>query len=215
MSGAEAIAVLGIISSIISIIDGTKQVYDAASNTKGLPEAFSEVAARLPIVQDILNSAKGYVEGGNAGEDVCKGAKKVVEGCELKAEKLNKLFEKVVPADGASRAERYLSAVRTLGKGSRVETLMKGMLEDVQLLGIKHDMAAETDQQRRKLASAIKEVAALQASLPEHAIDETGFNATHTGSGHIYQSQGDQFNNPGSGHIYHAQSMNFGAQGKN
>ena len=50
MSGAEAIAILGVISSIISIVDGTKQVYDAATNAQGLLEAFREVDARLPIV---------------------------------------------------------------------------------------------------------------------------------------------------------------------
>jgi hypothetical protein len=50
MSGAEAILVLRVISSIISIIDGTKQVYDAAKNVQGLPGAFREVAARLLIV---------------------------------------------------------------------------------------------------------------------------------------------------------------------
>lgn len=46
MSGAEGIAVLGVIASIITIIDGTKKVYDAATNPQGLPEAFREVANR-------------------------------------------------------------------------------------------------------------------------------------------------------------------------
>lgn len=44
MSGAEVIAVLGVISSVIAIVDGTKKVYDAASDAHGLPEAFREVA---------------------------------------------------------------------------------------------------------------------------------------------------------------------------
>ena len=58
MSGAETIAVLGFISSIISIVDGNKQAYDAAKNAQGLPEAFREVAGRLPTVRNILGSAK-------------------------------------------------------------------------------------------------------------------------------------------------------------
>jgi hypothetical protein len=40
MSGAGAILVLGVISSVISIVDGAKQEYAAAANTEGLPEAF-------------------------------------------------------------------------------------------------------------------------------------------------------------------------------
>ena len=215
MSGAEAVAILGIISSVISIVDGTKQVYDAASNTNGLPEAFREVATRLPMVHDILDSAKQNIMEGDTSKDSYKAAKNVVEGCQSKAQKLEKLFQKVIPADDASRAERYLLAVKTMGKGNRVETLMKRLLEDLQLLAIKQDMVTESGTREMELARAIKEVAALQPSLPEHATDEPAFIATHSGSGAINQAQGYQFNNPGSGHVYHAQSMNFGSNGKN
>lgn len=214
MSGAEAIAILGIISSVVAIVDGAKQVYDAASNAESLPEAFREIAARLPIVQDILCSARRYIEGGGADEDVCKGARAVLKSCEVKAEKLKKLFTEVIPADGSSRRKRYLSAVKTLGKGSSVENLMKGVLGDVQLLAIEHGMVTETDQRGDQLAKAIKEVADLPTSLPGNATDDTGFTASHSGSGHIYQSQGEQFNNTGSGHSYHAQTMTFSSNGK-
>jgi hypothetical protein len=63
MSGAEATAVLRVIASIISIVDGAKKVYDAAANAQGLPEAFREVAARLPIVQNIIGLAKRHIDG--------------------------------------------------------------------------------------------------------------------------------------------------------
>jgi hypothetical protein len=123
ISGAEAIAVLGVISSIISIVDEIKQVYDTATNAQSLPEAFREVAGRLPIVANILRSANKYIE---KDKDSCKGVKEVVEACQTKAEKLDGLFNNVVPADGASRKQRYFSAVMALGKGNEVEKLMKG-----------------------------------------------------------------------------------------
>ena len=215
MSGAEAITVLGIISSVIQIVDGIKQVYDAASDTNGLPEAFREVAARLPIVHEILKSAKRHIHEGGTNEGSCKAAKNVVEDCQSKAQKLEKLFQNVIPVDGASRVERYISAVKALGKGNRVETLMKEMLEDLTLLAIKHGMVTETDRREKELVKAIEELAALPPSLSERATDEPAFIATHYGSGAINQAQGDQFNNPGNGHIYHAQAMNFNHNGKN
>lgn len=214
MSGAEAIAILGVISSVVAIVDGTKQVYDAASNAKGLPEAFREAAAQLPIVHNILSSAKKYIEEGDANEGSCREAKDVVEDCKKKAEMLRKLFHKVIPAEDASRREKYILAVRTLGKGSRVETLMEGILKGVQLLAIDHGMVT-AESQRKEVAEAIKQVAALPPSLPERAIEETSFSATHSGSGAINQVQGDQYGNPGSGQFYHAHSMNFGPNGKN
>lgn len=61
MSGAKAITVLGVISSIITIVDRTKQVYDAAANVSSLLKAFSEVANRISIVRNILDLAKGYI----------------------------------------------------------------------------------------------------------------------------------------------------------
>jgi hypothetical protein len=40
MSGAEAAFVIGLILSVISIIEATKTVYDAVKDAKGQPEAF-------------------------------------------------------------------------------------------------------------------------------------------------------------------------------
>ena len=39
MSGAEAVAVLGVISSIIAIVDKAKQAYDAAKDVGWVPRA--------------------------------------------------------------------------------------------------------------------------------------------------------------------------------
>ncbi len=130
MSGAEAIAVLGLISSIVDIIDEIKKVYDAATDAKGLPEAFREVAGRLPIIVNILDTARLDVR--DKDEASCKGVKPVVEACKRKAQTLKELFDRVLPADGAGTVERYWKAVKALGKGNEVEQLMKGMLVDVQ-----------------------------------------------------------------------------------
>ena len=62
---------------------------------------------------------------------------------------------------------------------------MKGILEDVQLLAINYSITTVTDTQRKKVAKAIREVAALLPSLLEHTIEGTGFTAIHSGSGPI------------------------------
>ena len=80
--------------------------------------------------------------------------KPVVDGCKEKATRLEKIFEKVVPQAGASRSDRYFFAVRTVGKGSRVESLMKGILEDVQLLAGNRVMRLATETSLRELEKA-------------------------------------------------------------
>ncbi|KAL2046478.1 hypothetical protein ABVK25_011833 [Lepraria finkii] len=58
----EAGTVIGLISAVISIIEATKTVYDAAKDAKGQPKAFRQVVARLPLVNEILKSAKERIQ---------------------------------------------------------------------------------------------------------------------------------------------------------
>ena len=58
MSGAEPIALVGLIASIITIIETSRELYDAASNAKGLHEAFRAVSKNIPLVLNILRDCK-------------------------------------------------------------------------------------------------------------------------------------------------------------
>lgn len=78
------------------------------------------------------------------------------------------MFKDVIPQADASRMERYLLAARTLGKGGTVESLMKGVLEDVQLLASSRVMELATEASIAALMrKAIEEVAAIPPSLPD------------------------------------------------
>ena len=211
MSGAEAIAVLGVISSIISIIDGTKQIYDAATNARGLPGAFREVADRLPIIESILDSAKRHIGEEKVDNDSCQGVQHIVEACEEKAKKLDELFHKAIPADGASDLKRYYKAVKAWGKGNEVENLMKGMLEDVQLLACERGMQISTKAQQEQIAKAINDVSTVSPSVPEHEYQETSFTNMNYGSGTQNNAQGENIAQ-GSARQYMSGggTMNFG-----
>jgi hypothetical protein len=207
----EASLVLGLISSVIAIVDGINQVYDAAANAEGLPEAFREVAGRLPIVQTILASARIHISAGDVDEGSCKAMQPVITQCEQKAEKLGKLFKKVVPSDDASRGERYLMAVRTLGKGGKVESLMKGILQDVQLLADNYGMRITSDLVK-ELSNAIEDVSEIQPSVPDIEFQDTTFTNNNYGEGTqtISHVQGDQYLATGSSKMYNANTMTFG-----
>jgi hypothetical protein len=62
MSGAEASLVIGLISSIITIIDTARQLYDAVEDEKGLPANFKKVASKLPLISKILEDAEKYIK---------------------------------------------------------------------------------------------------------------------------------------------------------
>ncbi|KAM5353144.1 hypothetical protein ACJZ2D_016969 [Fusarium nematophilum] len=163
MSGAE---VIGLISGIISIVDAAVKVYTATTNASGLPEAFHDVAKRLPLVHETLQTAGGHLNTTNPDEAFYKAMKPVLEGCKDKATRLAEIFEKAIPHADASRMERYLLAARTLGKGSTVESLMKGILDDVQLLAGNRVTKLATEAEIGELIRAAREVSAIPTSLP-------------------------------------------------
>jgi hypothetical protein len=116
MSGAEASTVLGIISSIITVVDKTKTIFDAAKDAKGLPEAFREVAKRLPIAHNILTAAQERIEDEDVDNESCEGVEPVVKACKKKAMRLEDVFRKALPGADASVMEQYVKAVTILGK---------------------------------------------------------------------------------------------------
>lgn len=214
MSGfAEASTILGLISAIISIIDASKKIYDAAHDTKGLPEAFREAARHLPLAENTLRSAETHAQQNNAVEDEAA-AKEVLESCKEKAAHLKRIFEAVLPKADAGRLERYYKAARGLGKGGRVEDLMRGILADVQSLTNNHTIRGPTEQQLEEVKKALMGLAAIkEPSIPDEKLEEkpsiahygTGDIMSHSGSGpqNKFADQSKQFV---------ATTMNFGTE---
>jgi hypothetical protein len=189
MSGiGEASLVLGIISSIISIIDATKQVYDAVEDEVGLPKNFKKSATKLPLVSKILEDAETYVK--NIVDESTRVAFiPTLEECKAHAGQLQELFAKVMPEEGDSRWDRYVKAARTIGKGGRVETLVGGILDDLQLLTTRFPEVT-TARGREQLANAVDDVSHMEPSLPDDFEQMSAF---------VHYGSGAQNNNTGGG----------------
>jgi hypothetical protein len=93
----EAGTVIGLISGVISIIDAARTVYDAAKDAKGQPEAFRQVAARLPLVNEILHSSKESTQ--TLDESAREALKPILESYKAKAKNLEKVFQEVLGKD--------------------------------------------------------------------------------------------------------------------
>lgn len=216
---AEVGAVLGIISAVIAIVDGTKKVYDAASDAQGLPEAFREVSARLPLIKDTLKSVREHVEDGNADAESCKAIASVIARGQEKAAKLDALFQKVMPAGDASWHERYWKAAKAMGKGSRVEDLMKGLLEDVLLITSRLGLDNAKHFDVEKLKEAISVISEIEPTIPDAELESPAFTNNNFGSGPMTNNNvmGDMKNqsNYGSGDQYQAENQTFNISKKN
>lgn len=142
-------------------------------------------------------------------EDTAKAVKPVFETCKANAKALRDIFEEVVPGDEAGRLERYLMALKTVSpkKKHRVEDMMKGILEKLQLLQTHHyfksaEAGAEID--FTKIATGIEEMKHVESSIPQ---DDTG-KVTHSGPGsiNINSGKGEQYNNSITGGKHNTQN---------
>jgi hypothetical protein len=203
MSGAE---VIGLISGVIAIIGTAKTVYDAAADAKGQPEAFRQVAARLPLVIGLLDSAKGGVQKLNVTEQ--EALETTLQSCEDKAESLEKLFRRVIRKDDDKWYDRYKKAVVTVTKGNKVESLMGEILKDVQVIVCDKLKETATSDQVKELGEAIKEMKEMPSSLQEETgsvtqnHDGSGNNNANTGRGAMHTGNGDLYQNEIKGNAH-------------
>jgi hypothetical protein len=212
MSGAEVGLVVGLISGTITIVETVRKVYDTAKDQQGLPATFREVAERLPLVHSILNNAEAHAKGGHINDEA---SESILKQCKNKVEKLEKIFQEVISEESGSRLHRYYKAVRALGKDSKIESLMNGILDDLKLLSIQYGVDARDQVER--LMEAIKAISALEPSVPDDVFEETNYTNNNLGSGtqnNFNASGGTNYNNTGPGNQFNAPITNahFGKQ---
>ncbi|KFY44540.1 hypothetical protein V495_03407 [Pseudogymnoascus sp. VKM F-4514 (FW-929)] len=194
VTGVEVGPIIELVGLVIYIMDGVKKTWDALNDPNGQPEAFRQVAARLPLVRTILENSKPEIKKIN-NKDAKEGLEKVLESCEKKVQKLNKIFRKVLPGDKDGRLDRYRKALKAPFKGGRVEELMEGILKDAQLIATEKLVGIATEEQVKELAEAIKEMKEMPSSLPDETGPASPASQTHSGTGNNILNTGSGYTN--------------------
>ncbi|PSK34861.1 hypothetical protein B9Z65_1444 [Elsinoe australis] len=195
MSGAEAITVVGLIAAVITIIDTSRSLYDAAGSARGLHEAFRAVSQNISLVLTILRDCQAIQERNDETYKTTKDAelkrkltdsaeavRPIMTTCKDNAQHLKDIFEKVIPGDEAGRLERYKKAAQAAvsGKKRRVEDLMKEILQQLQLLHTSQFFREEANRR----SDEIQKVIARLEELPSSLAEEDG-RYMHYGSGSL------------------------------
>ncbi|KAJ6783487.1 hypothetical protein PWT90_03520 [Aphanocladium album] len=195
----------GIISEVISIVDATIKVYNAAPDDARLPPNFKTVSTRLHLVFNLLDNAEGYVKG-KADDALAAAFTRVLTCCKKQATQLQQLFNEVIPTKRDSRDKRDFKAAQAIDNGSQVATLMKGILHNLQLLATKFPESM-SDRGKSNLGEAIEKVSELEPCLPIGEVSGLGpslpggFGVAHYGSGpqNVHTGPGHQYNYGGEG----------------
>lgn len=160
------------------------------------------MAARLPLVTAILCKAKERTQ--TLDKIAQEALEPTLELCKTKAEKLEKIFRKVVRTDNDKWLDRYKKAVGTLVKQGTVEGLMEGILKDIHVIVYEKLMGTATDAKVKEIKEAMKQMKDVHSSLQDKTRD--ALNQQHSGSGdnigatggsvlNLYKGTGDQYHN--------------------
>ena len=213
MSGiGEASLVLGLVSSIIAIFEAAHDIYEAASDVSGLPKKLRLAAEQIPLVHNALSLAKQNINTQNVTEGALESIKPVLEKCEKSASSIKDIFEKIIPARDASRAERLKKAVEVNIKSSKVKEYMEEIFKSLQLLA--QNQVLPNTETLEEIKAAIEQLTNTNKSDRE---EQSQF--AHSGTGPLNANTGggvqEIYSNSGPGTQYNAQNQYFGRdQGK-
>lgn len=168
MSGAEPLAVLGAISSVITIIETSKEVYDAAKDARGLHESFRKASDHVSIILSTLHQAKSIqeqavrvyeksndVEQKRKIEEESRAVEPIMSRCKTNAESLSNIFATIALTKDMSRMRRYAIAIESSmpSKKWKVQSLMRETMEGLQLLHTYHSFSTMTTSKQLQSAT--------------------------------------------------------------
>lgn len=177
---AEAVTIVGLIGSVVSISDAILEAYKIAKDAQKLPEAFAVVSERMPVVQRTLL----IVESNYRRNEDEPAIRQCLTTCKEKAEDLQYIFEEVCTVEKDGVLRRYRKALKTLtpGRGDKVENLFKDILDTLHTLHAFHmfkNLIPIED-----LKAAIEEVANVEPSIS----DSTNTTIYSSGPGAMFNN---------------------------
>jgi hypothetical protein len=199
MSGLE---VIGGIGAVAGIIGGAVQLWQGARKDIKFSETFATVAAQLPILRDTLQTCRDQLEPlqDTLPSDAVASLLSAIDSCKSKAANLQQVFRETIPTEDSTWYQRYRQVLRRLGKGNKVEELMRSIIEETQLLVNYHAVKSA----RPDLSTTLEKIKSkLESMGPSISSNEELIQTFNTWGGQQNVSTGDSTqyisSNTGSG----------------
>ena len=159
MSGAEALAVLGIIANVTAVLDfsskATNRIKECLEDAGGLPELYRKLQVLLPLMSNALRNTEQQAQAGELDASACTAIQAATEDCGKKLEDLNSILDKMVPAEGTSRWKRGLKAINSLRQDKKVEEMVNVLNNYISTFTYLHISAGPTSTQITSLLAEL------------------------------------------------------------
>lgn len=135
---AEALAVVGIVSSIIQVVEFSTKVVerlnDFASSVGEVPRAFRHIQTELPLIIDSLRRVQAQAKSGSVEPATTAAVWPVLKDCQREVTRLQNILDKTVPSVGDSSWDRRKKAFQSLGKDKAVQEIADSLSRYVRVL---------------------------------------------------------------------------------
>jgi hypothetical protein len=126
---AEAIAVIGIVASIVQLVDFSSRflhrLEEFQSSIGEIPRSFRHIKAELPVLQVTLQQTREAIEAGSVRDETKKALVPAIEGCTEQIRVLNPILAKMLPIPTDSRLRRGTKAILSLHQEAKIESITK------------------------------------------------------------------------------------------
>ncbi len=166
---AEALAIVGLVASIASLVDLSAKVvsrlHDFTSKFSEVPESFRSLSTRLPLLTATLRHIQSQAEAGRISDDVTKILEEVINDTSKQVSEIQILLFKVLPSDDASKLKRALKALKSLAKEDKIQRALEKIDRNNDTL-ILHQTTRHVDTGDRILKTLAPEHDCLQSLWP-------------------------------------------------
>lgn len=169
---AEAAAVLGLVSSIVQLVDFSNKVihrlHEFTSATADIPESFQSIKIQLPLFVTTLQRIQVQADAGRISDVSAQALGPIVEGSLAQVQTLTTILNKVVPTKTASNFQKRLQALKSLAYDEKVQKSIQHLQSNICVL-VFHQTTHHTDanEEIRQLLSQL--AIAPQISAPEYS----------------------------------------------
>jgi hypothetical protein len=135
---AEAVAVVGVVASIVQLVDfGSKVLHrlsDFQSSVGNVPKAFQDVKVELPILLETLKETESSVRSQPLGEDKKQAVLLVVQRCHDQIALLDELVKKALPTETDSWRAKAGKAILSVRRDAKVAKINTNIRTNIQTL---------------------------------------------------------------------------------
>ncbi|KAL8765088.1 MAG: hypothetical protein Q9194_006681 [Teloschistes cf. exilis] len=137
---AEAIAIIGLVASIATLIDLSARVLsrqrDFASDISDVPQSFRSLWTQLPLLTATLKHIQSQAQTRQLPDDVTRALKAVIDSTSEQVSIVQTYLSQVLPRDNASKLERTLKVLKSLAKEDKIQEALEKINKSNNLLSL-------------------------------------------------------------------------------